>query len=169
MVYDPKKHHRRSIRLRGYDYSQSGAYFVTIVAQNRARLFGNIQNGRMILNPAGEMVLKWWHELPKKFPSIETDAFIIMPDHSHGIIVANRQTGESAPTLGTVIQWFKTMTTNEYIRGVKNLGWKRFDKKLWQRNYYEHIIRSQKDWERIAHYIEANPANWDKDKTQPTP
>ena len=81
-----------------------------------------------------------------------------MPNHAHGIIVAN-ETNESAPTLGTVVQWFKTMSTNEYIRRVKNLGWQRFDKKLWQRNYYEHIIRSQKDWERIAHCIEENPAN----------
>ncbi len=85
-----------------------------------------------------------------------------MPNHFHGIIIIENVDGD-APILGTIIQWFKTMTTNEYIRGVKNLGWQSFDRRLWQRNYYEHIIRNQQDWERIHDYLEANPVNWEKD------
>ena len=184
MSFDPQKHHRRSIRLQGYDYSQAGAYYFTIVTQGKAILFGDIENGEMILNEAGKMILKWWHELPKKFPNIKLGTFIIMPNHVHGIIIiesagvdlrvnpaeidtANGRTHGSAPTLGTIIQWFKTMTTNEYIRGIKNLGWRPFDRRLWQRNYYEHIIRNQQDWERIHDYILANPANRDDDKENP--
>ncbi len=186
MSFDPQKHHRRSIRLQGYDYSQSGTYYFTIVTQGKALLFGEIKNGEVILNEAGKMILKWWHELPKKFPHIKLGTFIIMPNHVHGIIIIesvgadlrvcpnddsvypnndnsdNGRTHRSAPTLGTIMQWFKTMTTNEYIRGVKNLDWQPFDRRLWQRNYYEHIIRNQQDWERIHNYIEANPINWEK-------
>ena len=87
MVYDPQKHDRRSIRLRGYDYSQAGAYFVTICTQNRACLFGEITGGKMILNDAGRMVEKWYHELSNKFPDIRCDEYVVMPDHFHCIIV----------------------------------------------------------------------------------
>ncbi len=162
MTFDSEKHHRRSIRLQGYDYSQTGAYFFTTVTQGRELLFGEIKDGEVVLNEAGKMVLKWWHELPKKFPNIKLNTFILMPNHFHGIIIIENVDGD-APRLGTIIQWFKTMTTNEYIRGVKNLGRQSFDRRLWQRNYYEHIIRNQKDWERIHDYVEANPVNWEKD------
>ncbi|HMM99112.1 MAG TPA: hypothetical protein PKC99_08900, partial [Anaerolineales bacterium] len=89
MKYDPKIHHRRSIRLKGYDYSQAGAYFVTIVTQGRAQLFGHIEHGEMILNDAGQMIVKWWNELPNKFPQITLGAFVVMPNHFHGIIIIN--------------------------------------------------------------------------------
>jgi hypothetical protein len=87
MTYDPDKHHRRSIRLRGYDYKRAGAYFVTICAQDRQYLFGQVEDGTMRMNEAGWMVERWWHELERKFPGIETDAFVVMPNHMHGIIV----------------------------------------------------------------------------------
>ncbi|MEW6242246.1 MAG: transposase [Chloroflexota bacterium] len=211
MKYDPKIHHRRSIRLQGYDYSQSGAYFVTIVAQGRASLFGQIENGEMVLNDAGQMIVKWWNELPNKFPQITLGVFVVMPNHFHGIIIiggivggdlrvspgvtddkdggrvggnlrvplgnegATNTGGHVGPPqqpppqqkpnapLSQMIQWFKTMTTNEYIRGVKELGWPRFDGKLWQRDYYEHIIRNADEANRIHLYIESNPVHWATD------
>ena len=204
--YNPKIHHRRSIRLKGYDYSQAGLYFITICVQNRECLFGEIENGEMILNDAGKMIEKWYYELMNKFPDIKCDEMIVMPNHFHCIIEnvgmavgadlrvcpdtdtdgqfienENGQTHRSAPTMGdkpilgehigsplrAVVQWFKTMTTNEYIRGVKNLGWQPFNGKLWQRNYYEHIIRNEKSFCTIAEYIENNPAKWKDDKFYP--
>jgi len=209
MKFDPYKHHRHSIRLKGYDYTQAGGYYVTIVAQGRECFFGAIRNGEMELNDVGQMVVKWWDELPHKFPSVTADMFVVMPNHFHGILVIHEtvgadlrvcpdsgaHTGEhmgahmgehtgahmgahtgahigsplprpNAP-LSQIIQWFKTMTTNEYIRGVKQFGWSPFEGKLWQRNYYEHIIRGQADYERIANYIAANPAKWDEDSENP--
>lgn len=87
MKYNPQIHHRRSIRLKGYDYSQNGAYFVTICVQNRKFLFGKIRNGEMILNDAGKMIEKYWREIPKKYPNVILDAFVIMPNHMHGILI----------------------------------------------------------------------------------
>lgn len=193
--FDPDKHHRRSIRLRGYDYSQAGAYFVTLRTQDSECLFGDIVDGSVRLNEAGQMVERWWGELTEKFPSVETDEHIVMPDHFHGIVIivevgavlrdcpdnAKGHPHRGAPTLGgaptsattspsgqpdvaapvptlsIVIHWFKTMTTNEYIRGVKERGWTHFPGRLWQRNYYEHIIRSQDDLDLIRRYIADNP------------
>ncbi len=175
MPYDPFKHHRRSIRLKGYDYSQAGAYFVTICAQNRECLFGEIVNGEMQLNDAGKMIVRWWNELSNKFMTFEPDAFVVMPNHIHCIIVIvdvgmtlrghpdDGQPHRAAPTLGDIIEWFKTMATNEYIRGVKQLGWKPFDKRVFQRNYYEHIVRNERELNAIREYIENNPANWAAD------
>ncbi len=211
--YDPAIHHRRSIRLQGYDYSQAGAYFVTICSQNRQCLFGEIVNGELRLNDAGEMICRWYEELGNKFPDIECDAFVCMPNHVHFVVVnvgadlcvrpgsnsrdlrvrpdresayhPKGQTHRSAPTTETdmdkqqgehtgsplqgsplqrVVQWFKTMSTNEYIRGVKQCGWSPFPGKLWQRNYWEHIIRNESELNRIREYIHNNPAQWEMDK-----
>ncbi len=87
MRYDPDRHHRRSIRLWGYDYARTGAYFVTIVTQDRECLFGDITDACVALNDAGRMIERWWKELAKKFPAVETDAFVIMPNHVHGIVI----------------------------------------------------------------------------------
>ncbi len=192
--YNPNIHHRKSIRLKGYDYSRKGLYFVTICCKNRACLFGKIESGEMFLNDAGNMIEKWYFELENKFPDIKCQEMIVMPNHIHFIIEntsdiatvrANLgvrpddtgQTHRSAPTetseqifgehigspLHRVIQWFKTMTTNEYIRGVKNLGWEPFYKKLWQRNYWEHIIRNENSYQNISNYIINNPSKWKED------
>jgi REP element-mobilizing transposase RayT len=180
--YNPDLHHRRSIRLHGYDYSQEGLYFVTLCTQNRACLFGEIADGEMRLNEIGKMIEKWCAELSHKFQDIILDAYIIMPNHFHAIIVNTStpvgadlrvcpELGEHEYILGehtgsplhVVVQWFKTMTTNEYIRGVKTLGWQPFNKRVWQRNYYEHIIRDHNDYARIAGYIADNPDNWAND------
>lgn len=131
--------------MRGYDYAQAGAYFVTICAQDRACLFGDVTNDQVRLQPSGEMVLHWWMELPNKYPDVEIDDIVVMPNHLHGIILINDQSNNpQAPhaqvTLGAIIGWFKTMTTNAYIRGVVESGWRPFDRRLWQANYFEHII-----------------------------
>lgn len=185
--FDPAKHHRRSIRLKGHDYASEGAYFVTIVTQGRECLFGKIIDGEMILNEAGQMVVKWWNELSNKFPDVIAGAFVIMPNHFHGIIIIEKTAGADLRVcpdresisehkgehvgsprrdvpLSQIMQWFKTMTTNEYIRGVKQLGWHPFVGKLWQRNYYEHIVRNEKSLQRITDYIFANPSRWYKDQ-----
>jgi len=200
MKYNPDIHHRRSIRLQGYDYSQTGAYFVTICTQNRACLFGNIVDGKMALNDAGRMVEQWYRELENKFRDIRCDEFIIMPNHFHCIVINvgadlrvrpdnimrvrpdAGQLHEIAPTISgehktgehigsplrAVVQWFKTMTTNAYIHGVKQHGWPRFDGKLWQRNYYEYIIRNENELNWVRQYIIDNPENWKSDRNYPT-
>ncbi|MEO6131584.1 MAG: hypothetical protein ABIQ02_07035 [Saprospiraceae bacterium] len=273
MPFNPAIHHRRSIRLKGYDYSKKGLYYITVCMQNRKNLFGNITNGIMIPNDAGLMVLRWYFELENKFPDIKCGVHVVMPNHFHCIIEnvgydryrtcesmgspiinendispidnairctgeprcspiisengispiisendispidnAIRCTGEPmcspilsdngiSPILSDngispidnmgenfgemgenfgemgehigsplhrVMQWFATMTTNEYIRGVKTFGWERFDKKLWQRNYWEHVIRNESEHERISNYIVKNPKNWWIDKFRKT-
>jgi putative transposase len=159
---------RKTIRLKGYDYSRAGLYFITICTQDRLCLFGKIENGLMILNDAGHRVNQWWDELKNKYNFIELHEQIIMPNHFHGIIQIfstdpNGQTHRSAPTVNSIVQWFKTMTTNGYIRGVKNYGWPRFHKKLWQRNYYEHIIRDEISYHQISEYIQTNSLKWGDD------
>ncbi len=177
-------HNRRSIRLKGYDYARPGGYFVTICTQDRACLFGEVVGGKMMLNDAGRMVARWWDELNRKFSNVKTDAFVIMPNHIHGIIMIEPAASEpvgadlrvcpDAPSgahvgapLPVIVQWFKTMTTNAYIRGVKQSRWPAFHRRLWQRNYYERIIRDGSALERIRTYIANNPAKWDRDRNNP--
>ena len=296
MPYDPNRHHRRSIRLKGYDYSQAGAYFITICTQDRACLFGKVVNGEMRLNDAGRMVLAEWNRLPERFPHLVLDAFVVMPNHVHGIVViTNPATDDTAttaptivgtglvpvpnagtmgavpdagtmgaapdtgamgaapdagtmgaapnagamgaapdagmmgavpnagtmgaapnagalgaapnagtmgaapdagamgaapdagmmcavpddgattrvaptvgdivaPTVGDIVGAFKSRVTVEYIRGVKTSGWPPFRGRLWQRNYYEHIIRNERALERIRDYILTNPLHWHLDR-----
>jgi len=196
-MYGPERHHRRSIRLRGYDYSQAGAYFVTVGVQDRLTLFGDAVDGKMRPNDAGRMLERWWDEVHRAFPGSATDAFVVMPNHLHGIVVlgaiANgRGSDEGAhvgaplprtvhdgrdgvgadprvcpASLATVVQWFKTMTTNDYIRGVKQQGWTTFPGKLWQRNYFERILRSDAALDRARQYVLDNPANWSQDAEHP--
>jgi REP element-mobilizing transposase RayT len=177
---DVSKHHRRSIRLHGYDYAQAGAYFVTIVTRDRACLLGEVVNGEMRLNDGGRMIEQWWFELNRKFSTVETDEFVIMPNHFHGIVVLggvpvgadlrvgpNSEGAHVGAPLPTIIQWFKTMTTNTYMRRVKTQGWPWFHGQLWQRNYYEHIVRSESELNRIREYISNNPLQWEMDRENP--
>ena len=153
---------RKLLRLPEYDYSQIGAYFITIVTQKRANLFGIIVNGEMILSPAGKALWMWWDELDKKFSGVHPFEFIVMPNHIHGILVI--ESANVSIPLGDMVGWYKSMTTNEYIRGVKSNGWPPFDRRLWQRNYYEHIIRSEVDLENTILYIQTNPDRWETDE-----
>lgn len=199
MTYNPDKHNRRSIRLKDYDYSAAGAYYITMVTHHRECFFGEVVDNEMLLNDAGKMLDKWWCKLQEKFSGIELDEYVIMPNHFHGIIIIannddnvgaiprNRpdenaqqtdenktQTGENTVSplhipnkydgLGRYISWFKRMTTNEYIRNVKQNDWQAFDGKLWQRNYYEHIIRDEAELNKKRDYITSNPLNWKTDE-----
>ena len=234
---NPNFHQRQSIRLKGYDYSKAGLYFITICAQHRECLFGEIRPiiradlrvcpndpmnaivplQIMILNDAGEMIVKWYDELENKYPKIRCHERIVMPNHFHCIIekmdtihqgahvgaplrgrlddpyrpndpnhrlddpiivpdhnhIKQTQYGPDNKkydtTIGEVVGWFKTMTTNEYIRDVKNQAWKRFDGKLWQRNYWEQIIRNDDSYHQISEYIIQNPMKWDDDQLNPNP
>ncbi len=182
---------RKSIRLPNYDYSQVGWYYVTICTKDRKCVFGKIVNGEMKLNDVGEMMNMWWLKIPKRFQNVRLNEYQIMPNHIHGIIIINNgRTHGSAPTMNRIkfvvgvdpcvdpnnrqkqlffkiIQWFKTMTTNHYIRGVRDNNWQPFSKRLWQRNYYEHIIRNEKSLNKIRKYIRLNPLIWDRDRNNP--
>jgi putative transposase len=175
------KPQRKPIRVQGFDYSQYGPYFITICTHQKKCFFGKVVNGEMRMNEAGEMIAKWWRELKNKFSAIELDQYIIMPNHFHAIIAVGADLGVGpqlpedelgpgghlGPPLPRIIQWFKTMTTNQYIRNVKQFGWKPFPGKLWQRSYYEHIIRDEPSLEKIREYIYYNASKWDADRENP--
>lgn len=158
---------RKTPRLQGYDYSLEGGYFVTVCTRARRRLFGEIQNEEMNLNEAGKMIVLWWNKIPEKFKRVDLDAFVVMPDHVHGVLFLNeekilnssdaQEDKISRVTLFQVLQWFKTMTTNAYIRGVKENGWLPYSEKLWERSFYDHIIRNDADLNRIREYVSGNP------------
>jgi len=237
MTCDPDKHLRRSIRLRGYDYALAGAYFVSIVTQDRACLLGEVVEGAMRSNDAGQMVRAVWDELPVFYPGVNIDGIVVMPNHIHGIIIlvgaaprgrpdigsdgvrdsgqarpdsgqARPDSGQARPnigqarpnigqargpaptalssgdtaislgdtalslgdtamSLGDVVHRFKTMTTKRYADGVKQSGWATFQGRLWQRNYYEHIIRDEPALDRIRRYIDENPLRWAFDAENP--
>lgn len=163
MTYDPNIHHRKSIRLKGYDYSQAGLYFITTCVQHRACLFGKISMGEMILNDAGKMVETEWLKLPERFQNIALHEFVVMPNHFHAILQIVVPTGITK-TIGDMMDAFKSITTVEYIRGVKKMDWESFNVKLWQRNYYENIIRNEQAYQFISDYITNNPTRWANDK-----
>ena len=166
---------RKSARLSGYDYAQEGAYFITIVVQGRFPLFGEISQGSLVLNDSGVMIGKWWEKIGQKFSNIQNDAFVVMPNHFHGILFLKKQDLENSSEKGAhagaplqkAIQWFKTMTTNEYIHGVKSRGWQPFRGSLWQRRFFEHVIRDENSLNRIREYIDSNPQRWDLDGENP--
>jgi REP element-mobilizing transposase RayT len=163
---------RKIVRLQDFDYSQNGAYFITIVVQDRLHLFGQVFDGEMCLNDAGKMIQEICDKVPVNNPGVEFDPYQIMPNHIHAIVLIRRESNGrpqwGAPTenqvdLLDIVGRFKSLTTRRYIQGVKQFGWMRFDKRLWQRSFYEHIIRNERDHEAIVDYIYANPLNWQKD------
>lgn len=189
--FDPQKHHRRSIRLPNYDYAQIGAYYITIVTHNREMLFGEIVNSEMKLSSLGQIAQREWERLPKRFKHIELGAFVIMPDHVHGIIIIrygrgtadisrpnNPQDLRRAPTpdATTVEQFSKPVSGSipTIVRSYKSSVALRINyarpgdsTPVWQRNYYEHIIRDEKDMQAKWDYIESNPSNWENDNENP--
>jgi len=134
------QHHRKSIRLQEYDYSKKGLYFITICIQDRKCLFGKIENSKMILNNAGKIAYECWLEIPAHFPNTILHEHVIMPNHIHGIVELTQNIVDAA------------------IVGAENFL------PLWQRNYYEHIIRDEQSYQRISSYIINNPKNWKDDK-----
>jgi len=187
MSYNPALHHRRSIRLKGFDYSSSGAYFVTLCVKNRTRMFGNIVGGKMILNAAGIAAQLCWQEIPLHYPFASLDMFIIMPDHIHGIIFFNKfdtmpddksymisrpdcikesnkyLSKASVPV--SKLPKGTSKTIGSVVRGYKIGVTKWFREhtlveSVWQRDYYEHIIINYDDLNRIRKYIRNNPQKW---------
>jgi REP-associated tyrosine transposase len=166
---------RRSIRLRGYDDSQQGMYFITICTAGRAVLFGDVMGGTMRLNDAGRTVRHVWRELPGHYFGLETDACVVMPNHVHGVIVLTDSVGAGSPrpsagaetaplraTLGQVVARFKYEST-KLLNAMRG----RPGERLWQRGYYEHIIRHGESLHDIRRYIVENPARWESDPENP--
>jgi putative transposase len=188
MPYEPQIHHRRSIRLKGYNYSQPGAYWVTMVTQGREPLFGEIADGAMQLNTLGKIVWAIWSRLPAYFP-IRHDEWVIMPNHIHGIIfILDHGRGEAsavkkpdrsellsadaspqrAPigttpgSLGAIIQNFKSVSTRKINRARDVLG-----VPVWQRDYYERVVRDEVELAQFRQYIQQNPRRWMEDDEYP--
>lgn len=166
MPYDPAKHHRHSIRLRGYDYATAGAYFVTICTHGHAKLFGEICNEQMVQHAAGAMIGDIWEALPKRFVNMSfvnmsIDTYVVMPNHFHTVVLLHQHA--DAPKLGDIIGTFKSLTTRAYREGMRDSGWPAFRLRLWQRNYYERIVRSDESLQHIREYIATNPARWKDD------
>jgi len=162
-----EKKQRRSIRLKNYSYSTAGFYYVTICTENKHCLFGHVINGRMHLNPAGQMVDNVWSNLSHKIDNIHLDEHIVMPNHLHGIVILPDIDSPKAQSLPKVIRRFKSYTDFSYRQGMKVSNWRAFDRSLWQRNYYEHVIRNDKSLLRIQEYIANNPLKWDFDRENP--
>jgi putative transposase len=181
MRYDAKIHHRRSIRKHGYDYSFPGWYFVTLCTEGKDYTFGCIMEWQMQLNDAGRMVADEWKRMPERFPEFVLDEFVVMPNHFHAIFqiaaplpgktivgaplvgAQTRASTRPAPTVGDIVGAFKSLTANQYLRRVQQFAWRPVPKGLWQRNYYEHIIRNERELEATRAYIRENPARWDSD------
>lgn len=161
----PKYPVRKSPRLKDYDYALDGMYFLTLCTQNRQHLFGRIEQDTMYRNPAGEMIVQWWSTLPEKYPDLELDLYVVMPNHFHGIVafMPRADTLVRPYAVPDVMKWFKTMTTNAYIRGVREQGWTAFPGKLWQRSYHDRIVRHEAELNSLREYVLTNPARWTAD------
>ena len=183
-MYDAQKHHRRSIRLKGYDYAQPGAYFITLVAWQRQNRFGEIANGEVQLNQAGRIIHDSWQRLPAFFP-VRNEVWVVMPNHFHGLLWIDgegkgeasapselltsdinpadasplRPNGTKPDSLAAIIQNFKSITTHRIHQLGVSPGMP-----VWQHNYYEHIVRNDKELERMRAYIQSNPLNWHDDQ-----
>ena len=180
---------RRSIRLKEYDYSHPGAYFVTICTRDRECLLGQIENADVVLSEAGKIAQSVWTRLPSRFPSVTLDEYVIMPNHIHGIILVGAQfiapdsrggMENRVYTLGDIVRTYKA-TVTRIVRLRNNSATDRDSMKAgvmnhaptgttqfgWQRNYYEHVIRNEDDLADVREYIVGNPALWDKDENNP--
>ena len=186
MNSDRSFHPRRNLRLPEFDYSQPGAYFVTIVTQNRKPFFGSISNGEMILNEMGRIIADLWAAIPVHFSNVEPGEFVVMPYHIHGIIVitvgvghdneegtlqetikgatcvstiSKEPNGPKSGSISAIIGSFKSAATKLFHAIPEHSG-----ERLWQRNFYEHVIKNERDYQAIYNYILANPINWEKDE-----
>lgn len=166
--------HRKSIRLKNYDYSQMGAYFVTICTHNRACLFGNISDDAMNLNKLGEIANSNWQAIPNHFAHVSLDAFVVMPNHVHGILLfyfdnnsqktvdsvlgITERSGAKSGSLGAVVASYKSSVSKQI-----NMILGQSAQSVWQRNYYERVIRNERELLAVRKYIEDNPLQWQLD------
>ena len=170
MPYNHDIHYRRSIRLREYDYRSAGTYFVTVCAFQREFLFGEVIDGEIRLNDAGLCVEEWWRQVVTHFYGVDIDQFIIMPNHFHGIVTIvgagfprpDACVTGNCPTLGQIVGYFKFQSTKHVNIVRNNPGCP-----VWQRNYYEHVIRNETDLTNIRQYVVNNPLKWDLDENNP--
>jgi putative transposase len=178
-----KNHHRRSIRMRGYDYSLEGAYFITVCTYQRLNLFGEVMNGAMQLNPYGIIAGEQWVRLQKRFPQSIFEHYMIMPNHVHGIIHIVRGAGEgfdqttpemppqrpygfplvNPGSLGIIVRAFKASVTYR-INAIRSP----INPPIWQQNYYDHIVRNEQELNQIWNYIDNNPQSWFEDQLNPS-
>jgi len=174
MNYDPTRHHRRSVRLPAYDYAQAGAYFVTMVTHRRQCLFGEIADGRVTLNPCGQVVEDEWLRSTQIRPGIRLDTFIIMPNHIHGIVVMGEQTTVVGAHSCAPLPYRPPRSLGSFIAGFKSAATKRINEiggapghLVWQRNYFERVIRNEEELNRVRQYINDNPERWEEDRENP--
>jgi REP element-mobilizing transposase RayT len=202
MTYDSKKHHRRSVRLKGYDYAQPGAYFVTICVRDRKCLLGKIINDQVQKSEYGRVAESFWAQIPVRFPNVSIDVFVVMPNHIHAIVMIHgptrrgavtaplggvtpplrqdgalggvtpplRQGGASGgvtaplrrPTLGQVVAYYKYETTKQInqVRGTPGCP-------FWQRGFYDHVVRNERDLNAVREYVANNPLKWALDRDNP--
>jgi|ERR1700722_7711031 len=205
MPFDPALHHRRSIRLRAYDYAEAGAYFVTVCVQGRKCLFGTVRDSTVALTPSGRIVVDTWNALPGRYPTVDLNAFVVMPNHMHGILVLTEPnaipkeaeggetpplqapgiasakqaeggetpplpaierpraaTQRKRPTLGQIVAFFKYQSTRAIntLTGTPGV-------RVWQRNYYEHVIRDETSLDNLRTYVVENPLRWELDTLHP--
>ena len=173
MTFDPNRRHRRSIRLAGFDYSQPGAYFITVCTHDRRSLFGDVVDWEMSPNEYGRLVAASWDDLPNHYPHVSLDAFVVMPNHVHGVIVLKHHDDVD------VGAGFKPARTKrhglpEIVRGFKTYSSRRINKirrtpsvPVWQRSYYEHVIPKEDELNAVRQYILDNPAKWSEDVDNP--
>ena len=186
MGFDPEKHHRRSIRLEGYDYTLPGVYFVSMISYRRVCIFGEIAKGMVEFSLVGDLVNNCWLSIPNHFESTTLDEYVLMPNHLHGIIFINespgkgkafakdnidnddsllanalplRQFGTQSGSLNAIVQNFNSVSTR-----LVNKSYYKTGNKIWQRNYYERIIRNERELNAIRQYICDNPLNWERDE-----
>ena len=181
MVFNPEKQHRKSIRLKNHDYSEKGYYYITVCTQNRENLLCDIDNGHVVLNENGIIVKNTWFDLPNHNANIVLDEFTIMPNHIHAIIIIvgagskPAQSGSTqnhgAKTNRAGLEPAPTSSLSEIVRQLKTFSARQINKHrnkqrtpVWQRNYYEHIIRNAEELNKIRVYIANNPLNWQNDK-----
>lgn len=172
-----QKRNRKSIRLKGYDYSQPGHYFITICTHQRTHLFGEVRGGKMVLNAMGTFADACWRAIPDHYPNVRLDAYVIMPNHMHGVLEIGESVGavheppienihgagrdlplQNTPNVSKIIGRFKMTTAKQIniLRGTPGVP-------VWQRNYYEHIVRDDDALNRIRQYVQNNPAEWQND------
>jgi putative transposase len=158
--------HRRSVRLKGYDYSQEGAYFVTICTHGREPSLGRVAAGEMILSNSGRVVSQSWLWLAEQYPFVELDEWVVMPNHVHGIVILRRSGSRTAPTkpLGRLVGAFKTVSAKQINRQRGTPG-----ARFWQRNYYERVVRDEDELNRLRRYLLDNPVQWEGDEDNPAP
>jgi putative transposase len=186
--YDADRHHRRSIRLPGYDYSRAGAYFITVCTHERECVLGEVSGDEVVLTPAGAAVQQVWQSLPQRFPGLTLDAFVVMPNHIHGVLTTRSRArtahehqppmpdatsrclqpagaasgAHNAPTLGQVLRAFKSVSAIQANAALNRSG-----RPLWQRNYHDEVIRTDAALAHIRQYIAENPRRWAEDPDNP--